>query len=244
VTYPEQSFDTMAVLRHHGCEVSMPRGQTCCGSLLGHSGELEASRALARRNIEIFEKARVDHIVISVAGCGSFMREYDHLLKDDPAWARRAQAFTVKVRDVSEFLMEIGPREPTVPIRRRLTYHESCHLVHGQKISEQPRQLLALIPGLEVVDLPEASWCCGSAGIYNITRTEDSLKFLARKMDNVEKTGADLIATGNPGCLAQIQHGCRDRGHRADVVHPVTLLREAYGLEGPRGERPRFAETN
>jgi glycolate oxidase iron-sulfur subunit len=241
VTYPEYNHDTAHVLVHHGFEVMLPRGQTCCGSLLGHTGELEAARELAKRNIEVFEKAQIDHLVLNVAGCGSFVRAYDHLFHDDPAWADRAKAFAAKVRDVSEFLAEIGPKEPTVPIRRRLTYHEACHLVHGQGVSSQPRQLLALIPGLEIVELPEATRCCGSAGIYNIARTEDSLKFLKRKMDNVEKTGANLIATGNAGCLAQIQFGCRDRSIDADVVHPISLLREAYGLPGPKGRAPRYA---
>lgn len=241
VTYPELNFDTMQVLRHHGCEVVLPQGQTCCGSLLGHTGDLETARRLARQNIDAFERAEIDFLVINISGCGSFIREWDHLLRDDPDYAERAKAFVKKVRDVTEFLVEIGPKEPTVPIRRRLTYHEACHLVHGQKVSGPPRQLLQMIPGLEFTELPEATWCCGSAGVYNLTRTEDSMTFLERKMDNVETTKADLIATGNAGCHAQIEHGIQMRGLSAEVAHPITLLREAYGLPGPRGRGPRFA---
>lgn len=239
--FPQEQFDTMAVLRHHGCEVVMPRGQVCCGSLLAHNGDMEGARALARRNIEVFERAEIDYLVLNSAGCGAFLREYGHVLRDDPAWRVRAETLAAKVRDVTEFLAEIGPRAPTVPIRRRLTYHEACHLVHGQRVSAAPRQLLAMIPGLEIVELPEATWCCGSAGIYNITNTEDSMKFLARKMDNIASVAPDLIATGNPGCMAQIRAGVAQRGLRAEVVHPVTLLREAYGLPGPAGAPPRFA---
>jgi glycolate oxidase iron-sulfur subunit len=248
ITFADEQYDTMAALRHNGCEVVMPRGQVCCGSLLGHCGDMEQARALAKRNIEVFERAGIDYLVLNSAGCGSFMREYGHLLHDDPAWAPRAAALGAKVRDIAEFLMEIGPKPPTVPIRRRATYHEACHLVHGQKVSAAPRELLAMIPGIEWVELPEATWCCGSAGIYNITNTEDSMKFLARKMDNIEKVRPEIIATGNPGCIIQIRLGCAERGLRAEVVHPVTLLREAYGLEGPpagftgRGRRRnRFA---
>ncbi|MBN1475581.1 (Fe-S)-binding protein [Candidatus Sumerlaeota bacterium] len=248
VVYPELNHDAMQVLRHHGCEVVMPRGQTCCGSLLGHNGELEAARRQARRLIEVFERAEVDWLVITTAGCGSFIREYGHLLSGDPDWAERARALAQRVRDISEILVELGPRVPTVPIHRRLTYHEACHLRHGQGIAEPPRQLLALIPGLEIVELPESSWCCGSAGIYNITNTDDAEQLLERKMKNIVSTGADLIATGNPGCMGQIQHGCRSRGLALDVVHPITLLRESYGLPGPpsgllgRPRRPLFAQ--
>lgn len=230
ITFAQEQYDTMAVLRHSGCEVVMPRGQVCCGSLLGHCGDLEQARRQAKRNIEVFERAQIDALVINSAGCGSFLREYGHLLHGEPAWAERAARFAAKVRDVCEFLVELGPKPPAVPLAARITYHEACHLVHGQRVSSAPRQLLQMIPGLEWVELPEATWCCGSAGIYNITNTADSMKFLARKMDNIERVAPGVIATGNPGCMVQIRAGCEQRGLRARVAHPISLLREAYGL--------------
>lgn len=239
--FAQEQYDTMAVLCQNGCEVVMPRDQGCCGSLLAHNGDMDGARALAKRNIVAFEKANVDYLVINSAGCGAFIREYHHALRNEPEWAERAKALVDKTRDVSEFLAEIDLVEPTVPIRKRATYHAACHLEHAQKVSAQPRALMAKIPGMEIVELPEATWCCGSAGIYNITNREDSMKFLKRKMDNIETTGAEIIITGNPGCMGQIQYGVRQRGLKATVAHPVTLLREAYGIPGPHGEGPRFA---
>lgn len=242
VVFAQEQYDTMAVLRHCGCEVVMPRRQSCCGSLLAHNGDMAGARALAKRNIEVFERAGVDFLVINSAGCGAFIREYAHVLHGDPEWHPRAEALVAKVRDVSEFLVEIGIPTPTVPIPMRATYHDACHLRHAQKIFDQPRALLAQIPGLEMIPLPESDWCCGSAGIYNITNTEDSMKFLSRKMDNIERVRPELIVTGNPGCMGQIRAGVKQRGLTAEVVHPVTLLREAFGIPGPRGEGPRYAQ--
>jgi glycolate oxidase iron-sulfur subunit len=161
--------------------------------------------------------------------CGSHLKHYDHLLHNDPLYAARAAQWTAKVKDVHEFLSDIGPVKPKVPIENlTVTYHESCHLCHGQKITKQPRELLKMIPGLKLVELPESSWCCGSAGVYNITQPEMSAKLLDRKMANIAKTGAKCVANGNPGCSVQLEAGVRAAGSNLEIAHPITLLARAY----------------
>lgn len=217
VAYAEVNRDTVEVLLANGCEVVTPRSQVCCGSLLAHNGELELARQLARQNAVAFKD--VDVIVVNSAGCGSFT-------KQNPEYAK-------KVKDIFEFLAEIGLRSSDFsPQACRVTYHEACHLVHGQKISQQPRELLRPIPGLELVELPEATWCCGSAGIYNITQPVMSLALLERKMKHIAATGADIVATGNPGCIGQLRYGAKRFGIDVEVVHPVTLLARAYRARG------------
>lgn len=226
VAYSNVNRDTLDVLLANGCEVFTPRAQVCCGSLMGHNGELELARKLARQNLDAFPLENLDAIIVNSAGCGSFMKRYGDLLPDDP----RAKIWDEKVYDIHEWLVKIGVQQPRGSVRPaiRVAYHEACHLVHGQKISQQPRELLRAIPGVELVELDEATWCCGSAGIYNITQPEMSLALLERKMKHIAATGAQVVATGNPGCIGQIRSGARRSGIKIDVVHPVTLLARAY----------------
>jgi len=227
IAYANVNRDTVDVLLVNGCEVVTPHSQVCCGSLLGHNGELELARKLACKNLDAFPLENLDAIVVNSAGCGSFMKRYHRLLPDEP----RAKIWDAKVHDIHEWLVKIGiqtPRDGTRPTTSRVTYHEACHLVHGQKISQQPRELLRAIPGVELVELPEATWCCGSAGIYNITQPEMSMALLERKMKHIAATGAQVVATGNPGCIGQIRYGVQRLGPKVEVLHPVTLLARAY----------------
>jgi glycolate oxidase iron-sulfur subunit len=218
------------VLLHHDCEVVIPKKQECCGSLQAHNGDFDIARELARKNIDAFLKFDLDAIVMNSAGCGAMMKEYGHYLHDDPVYAERAALLASKIKDISEFLHEIGLKKPVKPFRHRVTYHDACHLVHSQKVSSQPRELIRSIAGLDYVELNEASWCCGSAGIYNVTRYDDSMKILERKMGNVTSTTAEYLVANNPGCITQIEHGCRQQGMPMKVVHMATLLREVYEL--------------
>lgn len=226
--------DTVDVLLANGCEVLTPRAQHCCGSLHAHNGELELSREMARRNIDDMERAAgpleaLDAIVTNAAGCGSHLKNYHRLLENDPAYAERAKQWSAKLKDIHEWLVEIGPVAPKAGIEpMTVTYHEACHLCHGQKITRQPREVLKLIPGLKIVELPESTWCCGSAGIYNITQPEMSAKLLARKLNNIDKTQAPIVASANPGCTVQLEAGIRDSQKDLEVVHPVSLLARAY----------------
>ncbi|HVM61666.1 MAG TPA: (Fe-S)-binding protein [Verrucomicrobiae bacterium] len=228
VAYASVNRDTVDVLLANGCEVVTPRAQGCCGSLMGHNGELELARRLARQNLDVFPLENLDAIIVNSAGCGSFMKRYGHLLPDDP----RAKVWDKTVCDIHEWLAKIGPQplRPSSPRPHplKVTYHEACHLVHGQRISQQPREMLRAIPGVELVELPEAAWCCGSAGIYNITQPEMSMALLERKMKHIAATGVAVVATGNPGCIGQIRCGAQKFGLKIEVVHPVTLLAKAY----------------
>ncbi len=223
---------TIRVLAANGCEVIAPLQQNCCGALHIHGGEAERGRALARHNINVFAHYNVDAIIINSAGCGSTLKEYNHLLRDDSTYAQRAEEFSAKVKDIHEFLVEIKSNKPMGEVKRTVAYHDACHLLHGQKIKQQPRQLLKSIPGITLVNLKESDWCCGSAGIYNLTNQEMGQDLLERKMKNIKETGADTIATGNPGCMMQIALGARQRGIPMEVVHPIQLLDEAYRFAG------------
>jgi glycolate oxidase iron-sulfur subunit len=223
---------SIRVLTANGCEVITPPRQQCCGALHVHAGEAEQGRRLARHNIDIFEAYDCDAIIINSAGCGSNLKEYAHLLRDDPAYAQRAKAYSAQVRDISEFLVGLAWQHDLGNVERTVAYHDACHLAHGQKIKQQPRQLLQAIPGIQLVNLKEADWCCGSAGIYNITNQEMAATLLQRKMENVAASGAQVIATGNPGCMMQIALGARERDLRLQVLHPVQLLDEAYRAGG------------
>jgi glycolate oxidase iron-sulfur subunit len=227
--YSDVNRDTAEVLRANGCEVVTPPHQGCCGSLQAHNGEYEWAKGYARRLIDQFDLGELDAIITNAAGCGSHLKHFDRLLCDDPKYAAKARQWSEKVRDISEWLLEIGVAPPTgSPGAQRVTYHDACHLCHGQKITAQPRALLAAIPGLEIAPLTESMWCCGSAGIYNLIQPEMAEKLLQRKLDHVEATGADIVATGNPGCLLQIQGGLAARGKTIEVAHPVSLLARAY----------------
>ncbi|WP_246039195.1 (Fe-S)-binding protein [Dictyobacter alpinus] len=223
---------TIRVLAANGCEVITPRQQGCCGALHVHGGEADKGRSLARHNIDVFEHYNCDAIIINSAGCGSTLKEYDHLLRDDPQYAKKAQDFSARVKDISEFLMSIEPIQQMGEVQQTVAYHDACHLLHGQKIKQQPRQLLKSIPGIKIVDLAESDWCCGSAGVYNITNQKMAQELLERKMNNVEATGANIIATGNPGCMMQIAMGARQRGLQLEVMHPIQLLDTAYNQGG------------
>jgi glycolate oxidase iron-sulfur subunit len=223
---------TLRVLAAEGCDVLVPREQQCCGALELHSGREDSALARAKREIAVFEKLDVDHVVTNVAGCGSSMKEYGHLLADDPEWAERAAAFSRRVRDVHEVLAELGPRAVRHPFHGRVAYHDACHLGHAQQVRSQPREVLRSIPELELVDLPEAALCCGSAGIYNLVMPEAAAELGARKAANVRSVGPDLVVTANPGCLLQIG---KHLGADIPLLHPVQLLDASIrGVPVPR----------
>ncbi|MBK9710122.1 MAG: 4Fe-4S dicluster domain-containing protein [Kouleothrix sp.] len=220
---------TIRVLRKNGCEVLLPPDQGCCGALHVHGGDMDGGRELARHNIAAFEGLGLDAIIVNAAGCGSTLKEYGHLLHDDPAWAERAQAFAAKVKDVTEFLasIELNTRD-LKPLNVTVTYQEPCHLAHAQRISAQPRKLLKAIPGLALKEMQESSLCCGSAGIYNVTEPEMAARLGNRKLDNAEATRAEILVTANPGCHLQLAGGLRRRGSAMQVRHIVELLDQAY----------------
>jgi glycolate oxidase iron-sulfur subunit len=221
--------DTVEVLARNGCEVVTPPKQLCCGSLHAHNGEWEMAQQLARKQLEQFPPNQFDAIITNAGGCGSHLKHYRKLLADDPAYRDRATLWDKKVKDIHEWLMEIGIQPPANHAPEQVvTYHESCHLAHGQKITAQPRQLLGLIPNLKLVELPESLWCCGSAGIYNIVQPEMANQLLDRKLKHIKSTGVSIVANGNPGCLLQLINGAKQQGLKLRVVHPVTLLAEAY----------------
>jgi glycolate oxidase iron-sulfur subunit len=227
--FAEESAATLRVLSRNGCKVITPKEIECCGMPARGYGRMDLVEKQARHNIEVFERLNTDVIITDCATCGSSLKEYGVLLAGDQEWKARAEAFSKKVRDISEYLMEIPLEKPTRRIDARITYHDPCHLRRGQKIWKQPRNLLSLIDGVELVELPEADWCCGSAGSQLITHYDTSSKVLGRKIDNVAKTGARILASGCPGCQMQLNTGLQRRGLEVRVVHPVTLLDEAYG---------------
>jgi len=216
---------TIDVLAAEGCTVHAPAAQGCCGALALHAGHIDQARALARHNIEVFERAGVDRIVVNAAGCGSSMKEYGALFEGDSAWQARARAFSDKVRDVSEVLIELGePRAARHPVPARVVYHDACHLAHAQGVRAQPRALLAAIPGVELLSPAEADICCGSAGIYNLVQPEAAAQLGERKARNIAALQPDVIATGNPGCTLQIAAAARRLGYEWEVVHPIELI--------------------
>jgi glycolate dehydrogenase iron-sulfur subunit len=224
VFFPEVNEATLSVLAAEGCEVVVPESQSCCGALSIHAGRETEALELARQTIRTFEEDPADAILVNAAGCGSNLKDYGRLFATDPEWAARAAAFASKVRDVSEFLADLPPAAPRHPLRLRVAYHDACHLAHAQRIREQPRRLLASIPGLELVEIPDGDQCCGSAGIYNLVEPESSEEIGARKVDNVLSVGADLLASANPGCTLQIQKILRARGRELPAAHPIEIL--------------------
>ena len=223
---------TARVLARNGCEVVVPERQGCCGALNAHGGDHERALAMARRTIEAFEGSRADAVVVNTSGCGAHMKAYGHLLAGDPAYAERARRFATSVRDLAEFLAQEPLRGPLAPVPLTCTYHDPCHVVHGQKIKGEPRKLLTQIPGLRVVELTESDWCCGSAGIYNLTEPEMATRLLRRKVGHVLATGAEAVVTANPGCILQIQAGLSAHDSRVRVLHLVEILDRAYGGSG------------
>jgi glycolate oxidase iron-sulfur subunit len=226
--FGETNAATVRVLAVNGCEVHSPAKQGCCGALQMHTGDRTTARELARRNVDAFEPLGLDAIIINAAGCGSTLKEYGHLLADDPAYAQRASVFASRVKDVSEFLAGIELVPPSVPVPIRVTYQDACHLVHGQGIRQQPRKLLRQIPGLELVEMNDSDVCCGSAGIYNLTHPDVSVELLEQKMDHLLATGVRAVVAPNPGCTMQLAYGARRRGVDLQLFHVVDLLDRAY----------------
>ena len=231
LVFADINRDTADVLLANGCEVVTPPVQPCCGSLHAHNGDPETAAGMARRMIDLFNPASFDAIVTNAAGCGSHLKNYGRLLDGDPVYANRAREWDRKVKDIQEWLVEIGFRTPKGVIRERVTYHEACHLCHGQKITRQPREILRSIPGLELVELPESTWCCGSAGVYNLTQPETAMALQKRKVGHIFSTQARVVATSNPGCHLQISIGLARRQADVRVDQPVRLLARAYRLE-------------
>jgi glycolate oxidase iron-sulfur subunit len=205
----------------------VPAGQLCCGALAAHAGVRDVARSLARTNLDVFLGDEFDAVVTNAAGCGSTLKEYDHLFEAGTAENDKARAFRTKMRDVTEFLAELGLTAPLAPLPMRVTYQDSCHLLHGQKVREAPRKLLRAIPGVELVEMAMADHCCGSAGSYNVTETKTSLTLLAEKMRHARATKAPVIVTSNPGCLLQLRAGAAIHATGQEVVHVIELLDRA-----------------
>jgi glycolate oxidase iron-sulfur subunit len=230
---PEVNHATAQVLAANGYRVYVPPAQRCCGALQAHAGELETARQLARYNIKVFEATDAEWVIVNSAGCGALMKAYGHLLRDDPAFAAHAVAFSKRVRDVSEILTAAPLRQPLHPVPLRVAYDDPCHLLHGQQVREQPRLLLQQIPALTLLDVTESDWCCGSAGIYNLLHPETAQALLDRKMRHLAAVEPQLIITGNPGCILQLRQGVAQHGLAAEVLHPVEVLARAYGALAP-----------
>jgi glycolate oxidase iron-sulfur subunit len=235
---------TIRVLALNGYEVVVPAGQGCCGAITIHAGEPERARALARRNIAAFETSGADYVLANAAGCGATLKEYARLLTEDPDWSERAAAFTTRVRDVSEPLADLiaqgALNTDFTPLRLRVTYQEPCHLVHAQRISRQPRALLNVIPGVELVEMAEPTLCCGSAGIYNLTHPAMANRLGDRKARHIAATGASAVVTANPGCHLQLRASLARAGTAIPVLHLMDLLDTAYrGIDPPGGGRER-----
>lgn len=230
--FDRTNWATARVLQANGCEVVTPRSQVCCGAIHYHSGSGLPALKFAEENHSTFEAADVDAVIVNVAGCGSMLKDYGHVAKElqpaDAALQERLESFAGKVRDVSEFLVELGPKAPTGEIPLKATYHDACHLVHAQQIREPPRELLSMVPGLELVPLVESEVCCGAAGSYNLTEPEMSDRLAERKLSHILDTGADAVVTGNAGCALQIQAALRHSGYHHWVAHPMDVLDLSY----------------
>ena len=230
VMFERVNRQAVELLAACGADVVVPRSQGCCGAIHHHNGAWEPAEAFAKRNIDAAlpkDGPQADRIVSTIAGCGAMLKDYDHLLRDDPEYAERAKAFVARVRDVSEVLAELGLPEMRHPVNVTVTYHDACHLAHAQKVTAAPRKLLAAIPGLKLVPLAESDMCCGAAGTYNLTQPEMATDLAARKIGHIDRTGATLCATGNVGCAMHIQSEAAARGKTFEVVHPVELLHRA-----------------
>jgi glycolate oxidase iron-sulfur subunit len=232
ISFARLNEATVRVLQKNGCEVHVPAEQTCCGALALHAGVRDIARDLARRNIDALLGGGYDAIITNAAGCGSTLKEYGELLEHEPAYAAKAEEFSRKVKDVTEFLASIELNTSFGRVEQTVTYQDSCHLRHGQKVAAPPRKLMRAIPGLEFREMPGSDICCGSAGIYNIVQNEMAMALLDRKMQSANLTGAGVIATANPGCLLQLKAGAKLHGKGQRVVHVVELLDEAYTAGG------------
>lgn len=244
VLFHEVNVASIAVLRYNGFEVVVPPDQGCCGALHVHNGFIEEGQRRALRLIQCMEREAVDAVLVNSAGCGSTMKEYGRLFAGTPHEGQ-ARAFAAKVKDIMEFLAEVGIRKPSRPLAGRgkdsslvVTYHDACHLAHAQGIRKQPRDVIRSIPGVQLVELEESDVCCGSAGIYNLLQPEMASRLLQRKIERIRATGAEIVLTGNPGCLAWIAQGLRDLPQPVDILHPVELLCRAYEQSGRASMAP------
>jgi glycolate oxidase iron-sulfur subunit len=244
VAFAQVNDATVRVLQRAGCEVVAPAAQGCCGAITIHAGEMDRGRTLARVNIAAFEASGADVYIINAAGCGSSLKEYGQLLADDRRWAERATAFSKRVRDISEFLDEIGISPELGPLLAVVTYQEPCHLVHAQRISAAPRRLLAQIPGLELREMAESSLCCGSAGIYNVTQPEMATRLQARKVARINEVAPQIVVTANPGCALQLENGLRRDGREIAVRHIVELLDASYANYKSPTRTPSFTASS
>ncbi|MBI5879338.1 MAG: (Fe-S)-binding protein [Chloroflexi bacterium] len=246
VAYAETSARSLRLLERLDCEVVTPVNLGCCGAPQEDQGSKATARDFARRLIAEFERhGALDVILTDSAGCGTIMKEYGHLLRDDPRWSTRAAQFSAKVRDINEYIVErVKAQPPRGRVHGRVTYHDPCHLVNTQKVKQPPRDILRAIPGLEYVELPDGAWCCGSAGIYNITHPAMADQVLARKLDAIAASGADILVTANPGCMMQIQMGLRARGLPVRVMHIVDVLDIAYQTTGGSRTAPTYGRNS
>lgn len=229
--FAETDRATIRILLAHDCSIVVPAQQGCCGALTIHAGDMDEARLMARQNIDAFEHSRAGYIIVNAAGCGAALKEYIHLLHEDPEYAERAARFSTQVRDITEFLADHPFIPPQRPFSLKVTYQEACHLVHAQRISQQPRKLLRSIPGIELIEMQESALCCGSAGIYNVTQPAMSRSLQKRKIQHVQETGAEVVVTANPGCFLQLQSGLRKSDSSIRVMHIVDLLDRAYRQE-------------
>jgi glycolate oxidase iron-sulfur subunit len=230
VMFEKVNRQAVELLAAGGATVIVPQAQNCCGAIHHHNGAWRQAAEFARRNVDAFlpeDGPPVDFIATNIAGCGAMLKDYDHLLRDDPKYAGRAKAFAKKVRDISEVLLEVGVPEMRHPVSATVTYHDACHLAHAQKVTVAPRKLLAKVPGLKLVPLAESDMCCGAAGTYNLTQPDMSSQLAERKLKHIASTGAQVCVTGNVGCAMQIQSEAAARGQKLAVVHPVELLHRA-----------------
>ena len=225
---PHVNHATVRVLSRNGYRVMATPAQPCCGALQAHANDLEGARRLARHHIAAFEASGADWFVVNAAGCGALMKDYGHLLADDPDFAARAETFDPRVRDVSELLAAVPLRKPLQSVPLRVAYDDPCHLSHGQRIRQQPRELLRQVPGLELLEVPESDWCCGSAGTFNLFHPETAGALLDRKMAHLASVRPDVVVSGNPGCLLQLRQGAARHGLAAEILHPIEMLDRAY----------------
>lgn len=228
ISFARLNEATVRVLQKNGCEVHIPKAQNCCGALHVHAGRKDDARELAKNNIDATLDGDFDAILTNAAGCGSTLKEYDELLEHDDAYRDKSLAFKAKMKDINEFLGSIEIRPPAKPLNMTVTYQDSCHLCHGQKIRVQPRKVLAAIPGVTLKEMALSDLCCGSAGIYNVLHNEMAMNLLRNKMQSVNATGAECIVTANPGCMIQLQAGAKLHGQGQPVLHVVEVLDRAY----------------
>lgn len=232
VMFSDINEATINVLTRNGNDVTIPKNQTCCGALHVHAGDRETGRKLAKQNIEAFKDS--NKVIVNAAGCGCALKEYPELFREDPEWHEKAEEFAAKVMDISKYLHETGYEKPKAEINSRITYHDACHLAHGQGVRQEPRDILLDIPGVEMVQMPNSDRCCGSAGIYNITNPEMASAVLESKMENVPED-VEMISMGNPGCMLQMAMGVQKHGRNQKVVHTIQLLDWAYQKEDGKG---------